>query len=348
MNTRITREWPLTVPTALLTACLLVLTAATAWAQTSQVRWLRVGSLHSWYSRLGCEMEIGRTGQATEQNDGLRWPAQYQWQNTVAGKGMWLGTTNYFDRQLNTTVVHKVVAVGPRTADPAGLQCLSRLLDPVQPLVDQRLEDRGARPVRQPLPEGKPEDTEDHQVPERFVQERRMEILEAFQGRLPFAHVIRVIEQLDHAVPDLDGITDALEGQRVLSLAVVINGEPNLGLLPFAVLPDHTGVLVHVSSLARHTQGLTAKAKIAVLIHQPLVLVIAGGVFVMEAASVIIQTGWFRYTRRRHGRGARVFLMAPIHHHFEKKGWYESQVVTRFYILCILCAVVALSTLKLR
>jgi phospho-N-acetylmuramoyl-pentapeptide-transferase len=87
---------------------------------------------------------------------------------------------------------------------------------------------------------------------------------------------------------------------------------------------------------------------IAVLIHQPLVLVIAGGVFVMEAASVILQTGWFRYTRWRFGTGRRIFLMAPIHHHFEKKGWYESQVVMRFYILGILCAVVALGTLKIR
>ena len=87
---------------------------------------------------------------------------------------------------------------------------------------------------------------------------------------------------------------------------------------------------------------------VAVLIHQPLVLVIAGGVFVMEAGSVILQTGWFRYTKWRHGAGARIFLMAPIHHHFEKKGWYESQVVMRFYILGVLCAVVALSTLKIR
>jgi len=87
---------------------------------------------------------------------------------------------------------------------------------------------------------------------------------------------------------------------------------------------------------------------IAVLIHQPLVLVIAGGVFVAEAVSVLLQTTWFKYTRRRTGAGRRIFLMAPLHHHFEKKGWYESQVVMRFYILCILCAVVALSTLKLR
>lgn len=87
---------------------------------------------------------------------------------------------------------------------------------------------------------------------------------------------------------------------------------------------------------------------IAVLIHQPFVLVIAGGVFVMEAVSVILQTGWFRFTRKRYGVGRRIFLMAPLHHHFEKKGWYESQVVMRFYILCVLFAVIALATLKLR
>jgi phospho-N-acetylmuramoyl-pentapeptide-transferase len=87
---------------------------------------------------------------------------------------------------------------------------------------------------------------------------------------------------------------------------------------------------------------------IAVLIHQPLLLVIAGGVFVMEAVSVILQRGWFWFTKKRDGTGRRIFLMAPIHHHFERKGWYESQVVMRFYILCILFAVVALSTLKIR
>jgi phospho-N-acetylmuramoyl-pentapeptide-transferase len=87
---------------------------------------------------------------------------------------------------------------------------------------------------------------------------------------------------------------------------------------------------------------------VAVLIHQPFVLVIAGGVFVMEAVSVIMQTGYFRYTRKRFGEGRRIFKMAPIHHHFEKMGWHENQVVVRFYILCILFAVVALSSLKIR
>jgi len=71
---------------------------------------------------------------------------------------------------------------------------------------------------------------------------------------------------------------------------------------------------------------------VAVLIHQPLVLVIAGGVFVMEAVSVILQRSWFKYTRMRTGTGRRIFLMAPLHHHFEKKGWHESQVVMRFFI----------------
>ena len=87
---------------------------------------------------------------------------------------------------------------------------------------------------------------------------------------------------------------------------------------------------------------------VAVLIHQPFVLFIAGGVFVMEAGSVIIQTGYFKFSRRRYGVGRRVFLMTPIHHHFQKRGWAETQVVARFYILCVLFAVVALSTLKIR
>jgi phospho-N-acetylmuramoyl-pentapeptide-transferase len=87
---------------------------------------------------------------------------------------------------------------------------------------------------------------------------------------------------------------------------------------------------------------------IAVLIHQPLVLALAGGVFVAEAGSVLIQRSWFKYTRYKYGQGRRVFLMAPLHHHFEKMGWHESQVVTRFYILCVLCAVLALSTIKIR
>jgi phospho-N-acetylmuramoyl-pentapeptide-transferase len=91
-----------------------------------------------------------------------------------------------------------------------------------------------------------------------------------------------------------------------------------------------------------------AIAVMAILLKAEFLLVIVGGVFVMETASVIIQTSWFKYTRRRYGDGRRVFLMAPIHHHFEKLGWAESKVVVRFWILGILFAMIGFSTLKIR
>lgn len=86
----------------------------------------------------------------------------------------------------------------------------------------------------------------------------------------------------------------------------------------------------------------------AFMIHQPLTLVIAGGVFVMELLSVVTQVGYFKYTKRRFGEGRRVFLMAPIHHHFQKKGWPETKVVLRFWVLSLGCALASLATLKLR
>ncbi|RUW74454.1 phospho-N-acetylmuramoyl-pentapeptide-transferase, partial [Mesorhizobium sp. M2A.F.Ca.ET.067.02.1.1] len=81
---------------------------------------------------------------------------------------------------------------------------------------------------------------------------------------------------------------------------------------------------------------------IAVATKHEIVLVIVGGLFVVEIFSVIIQVGYFKMT------GKRVFLMAPIHHHFEKLGWTESQVVIRFWIIAVILALVGLSTLKLR
>lgn len=86
----------------------------------------------------------------------------------------------------------------------------------------------------------------------------------------------------------------------------------------------------------------------AFMIHQPLTLVIVGGVFVVEMLSVVIQVGWFKYTKRRSGVGQRVFLMAPIHHHFQKKGWPETKVVLRFWVLSLGFALAGLATLKLR
>jgi phospho-N-acetylmuramoyl-pentapeptide-transferase len=91
-----------------------------------------------------------------------------------------------------------------------------------------------------------------------------------------------------------------------------------------------------------------ALGTIAVITRQEIVLAIMGGIFVAEALSVIIQVSWFKYTRRRYGEGRRVFLMAPLHHHFEKKGWTETQVVVRFWIITMLLCLVGLASLKLR
>ena len=63
---------------------------------------------------------------------------------------------------------------------------------------------------------------------------------------------------------------------------------------------------------------------------------------------VMIQVGWFKFTKKRYGRGRRIFLMAPLHHHFEKKGWAETQVVVRFWIITMLLCLVGLASLKLR
>jgi phospho-N-acetylmuramoyl-pentapeptide-transferase len=87
---------------------------------------------------------------------------------------------------------------------------------------------------------------------------------------------------------------------------------------------------------------------IAFMVQQPFTLVIVGGVFVVEAVSVIIQVGFFKYTRRRYGEGRRFFRMAPIHHHFQKAGWPETKVVLRFWIISLMCALAGLGTLKLR
>ncbi len=91
-----------------------------------------------------------------------------------------------------------------------------------------------------------------------------------------------------------------------------------------------------------------ALGTIAVIVRQEIVLAIMGGIFVVEALSVMLQVSYFKYTKRRYGQGRRLLQMAPLHHHFEKKGWKETQVVVRFWIVTMLLCLVGLSTLKLR
>ncbi len=91
-----------------------------------------------------------------------------------------------------------------------------------------------------------------------------------------------------------------------------------------------------------------ALGTIAVIVRQEIVLAIMGGIFVVEALSVMLQVTWFKYTKRKYGEGRRILKMAPLHHHFEKSGWRETQVVVRFWIITMLLCLVGLSTLKLR
>src|SRR5690606_3235265 len=89
-------------------------------------------------------------------------------------------------------------------------------------------------------------------------------------------------------------------------------------------------------------------AAFAVLIRKELLIPILCGVFLVETVSVIIQVSYFTYTKRQYGEGRRVFRMSPLHHHYQKKGYHEAKIVTRFWRLSILLAILTIVTLKVR
>lgn len=136
-----------------------------------------------------------------------------------------------------------------------------------------------------------------------------------------------------------------------------IEGAGELAIFSFAIVGAGLGFLwfnCHPAQIFMGDVGSLALGgalgAIAVFTKHEVLLVVVGGIFVVEAISVIMQTSWFKYTRRTSvdGVGRRIFLMAPIHHHFERKGWAESKVIVRFWIISVMLALVALSTLKLR
>ncbi|MBI4408120.1 MAG: phospho-N-acetylmuramoyl-pentapeptide-transferase [Gemmatimonadetes bacterium] len=134
-----------------------------------------------------------------------------------------------------------------------------------------------------------------------------------------------------------------LPGSGELSIFCMALGGAALGFLWFNAHPAEV-FMGDTGSLALGG----AIGAVALMLKAEFLLVIAGGVFVLEALSVIIQVGYFKYTARRTGRGERVFRMAPLHHHFEKAGWPESKVIIRFWILGILFALIAFGSLKIR
>jgi phospho-N-acetylmuramoyl-pentapeptide-transferase len=89
-------------------------------------------------------------------------------------------------------------------------------------------------------------------------------------------------------------------------------------------------------------------AAIAIIVHKELLIPIFCGVFLVENLSVVLQVGYFKYTKRKYGEGRRIFLMSPLHHHYQKLGYHEAKIVTRFWIITVLCVLLSIATLKMR
>jgi len=194
-------------------------------------------------------------------------------------------------------------------------------------------------------------------------------------GILYIPVVIFIITATSNAVnltDGLDGLCIGTVGITALTLAVVayfsgnaffadylnimhLRGTDELTIFCAALVGAALGFLWYNAYPAQVFMGDTgslalggAIGVLCVLIKKEFLLPIVGGVFFAETISVILQVLYFKYTRKRFGEGRRLFRMAPIHHHFEKSGWHESKIVTRFYIVAIMVAIVAMASFKVR
>ena len=187
--------------------------------------------------------------------------------------------------------------------------------------------------------------------------------------------IILVITATSNAInltDGLDGLAAGLTAISIMTLGVIayasgrldfsdylnilyIKGADELLIFSFATVGACLGFLWYNSNPAIIFMGDTgslalgtALGTLAVLLRIEILLIIIGGVFVIEALSVIIQVLYFKYTKRKYGTGKKMFLMAPIHHHFEQKGLPESRIVVRFWIIGVLLALFSLSSFKLQ
>ncbi len=187
--------------------------------------------------------------------------------------------------------------------------------------------------------------------------------------------VVLVITATSNAVnltDGLDGLAIGTVGIAALAMAVIayvsgnavfakylnivhLRGADELSIFCAAMVGAAMGFLWFNTYPAQVFMGDTgslalggALGALAVLVKKELLLPILGGIFVMEALSVILQVAYFKYTKWRYGEGRRLFRMAPLHHHFERCGWHEAQVVVRFYIIAVILAIVTMTTFKVR
>ena len=194
-------------------------------------------------------------------------------------------------------------------------------------------------------------------------------------GILYIPLVIFIITATSNAVnltDGLDGLSIGTVGISVLALAIIayitgnirfaeylnivyLAGSAELTIFCAALIGAALGFLWYNSYPAQVFMGDTgslalggAIGALVILIKKELLLPIVGGVFFAETLSVIIQVTYFKYTKKKYGEGRRVFLMAPLHHHFEKSGLHESKIVLRFYIIAVMLAIITMATFKVR
>jgi phospho-N-acetylmuramoyl-pentapeptide-transferase len=170
----------------------------------------------------------------------------------------------------------------------------------------------------------------------------------------------------------LDGLAIGLTTIVMLALAVIayvsgnaiyakyldiifLPGSGELTVFISAVIGASLGFLWFNSYPAQVFMGDTGSLALggafgilSILVRKELLIPILGGIFFMETISVIIQRSYFKYTKKKYGEGRRVFKMAPVHHHFEMLGWPEPKIVTRFYIIAIILAIISLASFKIR
>lgn len=194
-------------------------------------------------------------------------------------------------------------------------------------------------------------------------------------GLLYIPVVIFIITATSNAVnltDGLDGLCIGTVGVSALTLAVIayfsgsaffadylnivhLQGTEELAIFCAAIVGAAMGFLWYNAYPAQVFMGDTgslalggAIGVLCVLIKKEFLLPIVGGVFFAETVSVILQVAYFKVTKKRFGEGRRIFKMAPLHHHFEKSGWHEAKIVTRFYIIAIMLAIVTMASFKVR
>jgi phospho-N-acetylmuramoyl-pentapeptide-transferase len=187
--------------------------------------------------------------------------------------------------------------------------------------------------------------------------------------------VILIITATSNAVnltDGLDGLAIGTVGIVALTLAVISYISGNVILSHYLTIPFLRGngeLTIYCAALVGASLGFLwfnaypaqvflgdtgslalggAIGALCVLIKKELLLPTLGGIFLLEAVSVIIQRYYFKYTKNKYGEGRRIFKMAPLHHHFEMLGWPEPKIVTRFYIVAILFMILSLATFKVR